>query len=86
MSGAGAHHGGRAREGSRLDGICPRARGEGFAMASSHRVHGSPAGTLDLPRRTPSTPTLHDIYFSIIEIATTVAITWYAARRWTQDL
>lgn len=32
-----------------------------------------------------STPTLHFVYFSIIEIATTAVITWYAATRWKGD-
>jgi hypothetical protein len=30
-------------------------------------------------------PTLHYLYFSAIEVATTVAITWYAATRWRID-
>jgi len=29
--------------------------------------------------------TLHYAYFSIIEVATTVAIVWIAARRWKVD-
>jgi hypothetical protein len=32
-----------------------------------------------------SAPTLHYVYFSMVEIATTVAITWYAASRWRID-
>ncbi len=32
-----------------------------------------------------SAPTLHYVYFSVIEIATTVTITWYAAARWQID-
>jgi hypothetical protein len=32
-----------------------------------------------------SGPTLHYIYFSIIEIATTATIAWYAAVRWRID-
>lgn len=32
-----------------------------------------------------SAPTLHYIYFSIIEIATTAFIVWYALARWTVD-
>ena len=32
-----------------------------------------------------SAPTLHYVYFSIIEITTTVTITWYAATRWRVD-
>ena len=30
-------------------------------------------------------PTLHYIYFSVIEIATTAFIVWYALARWTVD-
>jgi len=30
-------------------------------------------------------PTLHYIYFSVIEIATTAFIAWYAAFRWTAE-
>ncbi|GGQ63598.1 DUF6326 family protein [Couchioplanes azureus] len=32
-----------------------------------------------------SEPTLHYIYFSIIEITTTATIAWYAATRWRRD-
>ena len=32
-----------------------------------------------------SAPTLHYVYFSIIEIATTATIVWYAAWRWRID-
>lgn len=32
-----------------------------------------------------SAPTLHYIYFSIIEITTTATIAWYAATRWRRD-
>jgi len=32
-----------------------------------------------------SGPTLHYAYFSVIEVATTVAIVWIAARRWKVD-
>lgn len=32
-----------------------------------------------------STPTVHYVYFSIIEITTTAVITWYAAKRWKLD-
>lgn len=32
-----------------------------------------------------SAPTLHYVYFSIIEMATTAAIAWYAAARWRID-
>jgi hypothetical protein len=32
-----------------------------------------------------SAPTLHYVYFSIIETATTAAIVWYAAVRWRTD-
>ena len=30
-------------------------------------------------------PTLHYLYFSVIEVATTIAIVWMAARRWKRD-
>ena len=32
-----------------------------------------------------SAPTLHYVYFSIIEVATTATIVWYAAVRWRAD-
>jgi hypothetical protein len=32
-----------------------------------------------------SEPTLHYVYFSIIEMATTATIVWYAATRWRVD-
>jgi uncharacterized protein DUF6326 len=33
-----------------------------------------------------SAPTLHYVYFSIIEITTTATIAWYAAARWRRDV
>jgi hypothetical protein len=64
-----------------LSRIAPHGLARWSSVAAAAFMTVVQAGTLFLG----STPTLHYVYFSIIEITTTAVITWYAAARWKTD-
>jgi hypothetical protein len=65
----------------RLSRIAPHRLARWSSVVAGAVMTVVQAGTLTFG----SAPTLHYLYFSAIEIATTAFITWYAAARWTID-
>jgi hypothetical protein len=64
-----------------LSRIAPHRLARWFSVVAGVVMTVVQIGTLTFG----SAPTLHYLYFSAIEVTTTVVITWYAAARWKID-